>query len=113
MPIARAPIVLAANSPILPPSVTQEATWAIKAIAAGEADKGQQAMAMRWIIQVLCGTYDLPYRPESSRDTDLALGKMHVGQQLVRLINMPSDRVATLPRIGGATDGDDDEIRNM
>jgi len=62
---------------------------AIKAIAAGTANDEQQKRAMSWIINTLCGTYDLSYRPNSERDTCLAEGKRLVGLALVKEINMP------------------------
>ena len=107
------PVELAANSPVLPLTPTQDVVYALKALVAGAADAGQQGLAMRWIVNALCGTYDFSYRPDSQRDTDVALGKQFVGQQLVRLVNMPVDRVATLPKMGGATPGEDDELPNM
>ena len=61
---------------------------AIQALVRGDAPPHLQMRAMQFIINQLCGTYDLPYRPggpEGERDTDFALGKMWVGQQLVKL----------------------------
>ena len=68
-------------------------TYAIKAVARGEATDIQQRRALNWIIQTLCGTYDLSYRPDSDRDTAFAEGKRHVGMQIVKLINLkPAQR---------------------
>lgn len=67
-------------------------TLAIKAIATGTANEGQQMLALRWIIEDLCGTYDLSYRPQSDRDTVFAEGKRYVGLQLVREINIILNR---------------------
>lgn len=61
---------------------------AIQALAEGKADAGQQALAVRFIIEGLAATYDMPYRPGSSRDTDLACGKMWVGQQIVAAMKL-------------------------
>jgi hypothetical protein len=63
-------------------------TYAIKALAAGVANEGQQKRALDWIINTLCGTYDLSYRPESDRDTAFAEGKRHIGLQLVKQVKM-------------------------
>jgi hypothetical protein len=52
---------------------------AIKALAAGNANEGQQQRALHWIVHTLCGTYDQPYRPASERDTIFACAKMFVG----------------------------------
>lgn len=61
-------------------------TGAIKALMAGNANAGQQQRALNWIVNVLCGTYDQPYRPGEGgdRDTVFACAKMFVGQQIVK-----------------------------
>ena len=112
MPIKRAPVILAANSPILPPPRSQEVAWSLKGLSAGDADSGQQGLALRWIIHQLCGTYDFPYRPDSERDTNIALGKQFVGQQIVALINMTPEQITKLPKLGPSTPGEDDELPN-
>ena len=46
---------------------------------------------MQYIIQVLCATYDMSYRPggeEGRRDTDFAEGKRSVGNQIVKLLKV-------------------------
>lgn len=61
---------------------------AIQALVRGECPPHLQQRAITFIINNLCGTYDLQYRPgshEATRDTDFALGKAFVGQQLVKL----------------------------
>ena len=63
-------------------------TYAIKALAAGVANEGQQKRALDWIVNTLCATYDLSYRPGSDRDTAFAEGKRHVGLQLVKLVKL-------------------------
>lgn len=63
---------------------------AIKALAAGKANEGQQKRALDWIIKSVCGTYDQPFRPGEGgdRDTVFACAKQFVGQQIVKHINM-------------------------
>lgn len=63
-------------------------TYAIKALASGVANEGQQKRALEWIINTLCATYDLSYRPGSDRDTAFAEGKRHVGLQLVKQVKL-------------------------
>ncbi len=106
-------VVLPANSPLLEPLCHQETVWALKALAAGEAVKAQQSMAIQWIVNKLCGTYDMPYRPGSQSDTDFAMGKMFVGQQIVKFIKMEPDAITRLPKIAPSGPGEDDEIQNM
>ena len=65
-------------------------TYAIKALAAGVANEGQQKRALEWIINTLCGTYDMSFRPgaEGDRDTTFAEGRRYVGLQLVKQIKL-------------------------
>lgn len=65
---------------------------ALKALAAGVANEGQQKRALRWIVETAAHTYDLSYRPgpDGDRDTAFAEGSRFVGQQVVKLINMPA-----------------------
>lgn len=57
---------------------------AVQAMARGEADAAQQARALKWIIEVVAGTYDQSYRPDSERDTAFAEGRRFVGLSLVK-----------------------------
>lgn len=71
---------------------------AIQALIRGEADEYQQKRALKWIIEQAAGTYDLAFRPggeEGRRDTDFALGRSFVGQQIVKLSRL---NVAALVR---------------
>lgn len=79
-----------AIEPWKPAAYDEADTYAIKALAAGVANEGQQMRALKWIIETLCGTYDQPYRPgnEGDRDTVFACAKMFVGQQIVKQINV-------------------------
>lgn len=64
---------------------------AIKALAVGDADKDQQLRALKWIIETLCETHGLSFRPESDRETVFAEGKRHVGLQIIKLIRINSE----------------------
>lgn len=64
---------------------------AIQALARGDCPPHLQQRALAFVINALCGTYDLPYRPggaDGERDTNIAIGKMWVGQQLVKLLKV-------------------------
>ena len=102
------PVVIPSNASYLPPQLTQEICWALKGLNSGEADAGQQSLAISWIIQELCKTYDWPFRPESVRDTDIALGRQFCGQQLVRAINLTTDQVARLPKMRPSANNDEE-----
>lgn len=102
---ARPPILGTGEQPRIPKKPTKEAIlergpWlpapyeladvsAIQALGAGTADKHQQVRALRWIIELAAGTYDMSYRPggdDGRRDTDFAEGKRYVGNQVVKLL---------------------------
>jgi hypothetical protein len=59
---------------------------AVSAVANGIADEQQQRRAMNWILTQASGMYELNFYPNSDRDTTFALGRVHVGQQIVGLI---------------------------
>ena len=67
--------------------------YAIQALAQGTATSEQQKQALSLIIEGIAGTYDEPYRSESSRDTDYALGKAHVGRQIVKILKLNLSRI--------------------
>lgn len=60
----------------------------IQALSRGDATPEQQKKALDFIINKVCLTYDMPYRPDSGRDTDFLLGRMFVGQQIVKFIKV-------------------------
>lgn len=80
------------KGPYVPDVPSGSVTMAIKALAAGNAHQEQQKMALAWIINDLCRTYDLSYRPESDRDTAFAEGKRFVGLMLLHEIKIDLNR---------------------
>lgn len=60
---------------------------AIQAVAAGNANDGQQKMAIDWILKGACALNDWPYR-DSERETCIGLGRHFVGQQIVGLMRV-------------------------
>ena len=78
-------------APVLPASTPAPFTLAdaeaMHMLAAGTADEAQQKRALKWIIEQACATYQWQYR-ESSRETDVALGRAFAGQQIVGLIKV-------------------------
>lgn len=69
------------------PYDTREAA-AFQALQAGKANDYQQQLALKWLIEKCCGTYETQYFADNPRNTDFALGKRWVGQQLVKLLNL-------------------------
>lgn len=60
---------------------------AIQALTRGDAPPDLQQRAIKYIVEVLCGTYDMSFR-QNDRDTCFAEGKRFVGLQLVKLSNV-------------------------
>jgi len=75
------------ENPIEPPDHKIADVVAIQDVMDGKANEQQQVRAMKYIIEVLCGTYDFAFRPDQ-RLTDVALGKQFVGKQLVTMIKL-------------------------
>lgn len=69
----------------VPAPITSSDAAAMQALAAGVANDGQQKHALRWILDGACALPTWPYR-ESQRETDIALGRHFVGQQIMGLI---------------------------
>lgn len=64
---------------------------AIQALARGECEAHQQRNAMKFIIEILCATYDLSFRPggsDAARATDFMEGRRFVGLQIVKLLKL-------------------------
>lgn len=81
-----------AHDPWSPVPYDDMTVLAIKAVAGGTASDDQQRHAMRFIIEQMCATYDLSFRPGASdgdRATAFAEGRRFPGLQLVKLINLP------------------------
>lgn len=72
--------------------LTKSDVYAIKALAEGKAEPAMQIDALNLIIERICGTYDLSYRPDSmggQRATEFSEGKRSVGLQIRRIIAQP------------------------
>lgn len=79
------------RDPLVPPPYDVHDIAAFRAMREGRAEPYQQALVLEWIIQA-CGTYENPFRPggaEGQRATEFAAGKQFIGQQIVKLLNMP------------------------
>jgi hypothetical protein len=82
--------------PWTPPEYDDLTVIAIKAVANGTASDDQQRRAMRFIVEQVCATYDLSFRPgglEGARATDFAEGRRFTGTQIVKLINLPLNAI--------------------
>ena len=64
---------------------------AIQALMRGDATEEQQQRALRYVIEVVAGTYEQTYWPggdEGRRDSDFAEGRRFVGNTLVKLTKL-------------------------
>lgn len=68
---------------------------ALKALARGVANEGQQKRAINYILGTLSGTYEHTYvpGPGGERDTAFANGRRYVGLQIVKLVNLPPEQL--------------------
>lgn len=90
---------LADHAPWKPSEWEPEDAGALQALMRGDAADHQQKRALQFIIERLCGTYEPAFRPadDGRRDTDFALGKAYVGQQIVKLLKVNLSRLRGRP----------------
>jgi hypothetical protein len=74
---------------------------AMQALQNGTANDDQQRRALRWIIEKAAGTYDFSFYP-GERETSFALGRVFVGQQVVKLMRL---NVSELVKLEGMKHG--------
>lgn len=85
----------AAPPPYLPTEYTKADVTALLALAQGAATDIQQRRIVDLIVNRICETYGLSYRPggtEGERDSAFAEGKRFVGLQIVKLLNSNPDQ---------------------
>jgi hypothetical protein len=83
------------SSPLFPTKYVPQdhRVFAVQAVSRGEATEEQQRVAIKFIIEDICLTYDEPYRPDSERDTTFALGKRHAGMEIVKFIKLKMGKI--------------------
>lgn len=59
---------------------------AMRALAAGVANEGQQKAALDWIINHASRLYDMSYRPGDAHATAFAEGRRFAGSQVVKML---------------------------
>lgn len=91
------------GDPLIVP-MSRDDVYAIQALAAGEANPGQQRRALDYIINTLCGTYDLSYRPgggDGDRATCFAEGRRFAGLKLVMMTKLTGAAIEALGKPHG------------
>ena len=71
-----------------PPEWEPADVRAIQSLQTGEATPEMQKRALDFMINKVCQTYDLSYRPESDRETVFAEGRRFTGLQLVKMLSI-------------------------
>ena len=61
---------------------------ALQALARGTATEEQQRRALQYVIENICGTYDMSFRSGRPDDSAFAEGKRFVGLQIVKLLKL-------------------------
>lgn len=82
---------LPSSLPWMPPQFEDHEIAAIRAMADGVANAGQQRLAFELIVGRLCAVGDLAFRPDDKggeRATAFASGKQWVGLQMCKLANL-------------------------
>lgn len=79
---------IAGHEPWKPPKWELADAGALQALERGDADEHAQRRALKFIVETVCATYDMSYRPDSPSDTAFAEGKRYVGLQIVKCIRM-------------------------
>lgn len=81
--------------PWVPVPFGQADAAALRALAAGLADRDQQMRALRWIVEEAAAVYQPTHYPQND-DRCFANGRRSVGLRLVAIINMPADLLAKM-----------------
>ena len=84
---------LADHAPWKPVTVPAEVAGALQALHRGQAEPHQQTLALRWIIETSrnAGAHYFPGE-NGRRDTDYALGRAFMGEQIVTVLNIKMRR---------------------
>lgn len=64
---------------------------AFQALNRGAASAEQQVRALTWLLYKAAGVGDMPFRPggvEGERETNFALGRLFVGQQVAKMMKL-------------------------
>lgn len=85
-----------ASPPWLPVKYRKADVAAIQAMRRGEATADQQQRAFEYLLVTICDRNGMSYRPggpEGDRDTAFAEGRRFVGNQIVKLANLPLSEI--------------------
>ncbi len=69
------------------------AVYALKALNVGEATPDQQKLALDFIVYVVSKRNEIPYYPDSDRDSAFATGRLFVGEQILKMLALKGDEI--------------------
>ena len=73
---------------------------ALQALRRGDASADQQLRAMEYILETVCDRNGMSFRPgpDGARETDFSEGRRFVGNQIVKLTNIPLSKLKDHPK---------------
>jgi len=80
--------VLPPGHPLTPTAYGKQTVLALRAVSQGTASESQQIRVFKYIVEEVCRTYDEPFQMSGERETNLALGKAHVGREMVKITKL-------------------------
>lgn len=83
------------SAPWMPVQYKKADVAALQAMRRGEANADQQLRALEYILDTICDRTGMSFRPgpDGARDTDFAEGRRFVGNQIVKLTNLPLSKI--------------------
>lgn len=84
----------------MPVAYTKADVAALQAMRRGEATADQQVRGMEFIVFDISDRDQMSFRPgtDGARDTDFAEGRRYVGNQIVKLTNLPLSKIKDNPK---------------
>lgn len=81
------------NGAFKPPAYEAADVTAIQQIERGEAESEMQKRALKWIIEEVCKTYDMSYRPGDTHETAFHEGRRFVGNEIIKMLKLDPSKV--------------------
>ena len=76
---------------------TKAEVVALKAVAKGEADPGQQHAVLQLIVKKFAQAHDLTYIPGDPDGTAFLSGRAYVGKSILKYLNYPASKLDKQP----------------
>jgi len=88
------------SAPWMPVKYVKADVAALQAMRRGEANADQQVRALEYILETICDRNGMSFRPgpDGARETDFAEGRRFVGNQIVKLVNLPLSKIKDEPK---------------